>query len=178
MQEARTNKTRSTIMQKVSIRKVKTPISYMQETTEEVLHFSLQGLLPMGHTLALNTTLGTLSHLVCKQDRPHMLMEQQFTTSEICVLMPLLESYPYYCPYEVLLASFTSGRVTETTIARCRKRLQEAQEAGVWDQEMRPVRNVLSRTRLKTRAFGIEISSILETGYILMYMPNHKHTTD
>ena len=113
-------------MQKASLRKVKTPISYMQENNEEVLHFSLQGLLPAGHTLALNTTLGTLSHLVCKQDRPHMLMEQQFTTSEICVLLPLLEAYPYDCPYEVLLASFNSGRVNETTIARCRKRLQEA----------------------------------------------------
>ncbi len=62
------------------------------------------------------------------------------------------------------------GRVTETAVARCRERLQEAQESGVWDQEMRPVRNVLSRTRLKTRTFGIEISSILETGYILLYM--------
>lgn len=161
-------------MQKVSLRKVKTPISYMPENNEEILHFSLQGLLPTGHTLALNTTLGTLSHLVCKQDRPYMLLEQQFTTSEISVLMPLLESYPYYCPYEVLLASFNGGRVNEITTARCRKRLQEAQEAGVWDQEMRPVRNVLSRTRLKTRTFGIEISSILETGYILMYMFDHK----
>src|ERR1700737_848357 len=155
-------------MQKVSIRKVKTPVSYLQETSEEVLHFSLQGLLPAGHTLALNTVLGTLSHLICKQDRPHMLLEQQFTTSEICVLMPLLEAYPYYCPYEVLLASFNSGRVTETTIARCRQRLQEAQEAGVWDQEMRPVRNVLSRTRLKMHTFEVDIFSILETGYVLM----------
>ncbi|GCE31057.1 hypothetical protein KDA_65410 [Dictyobacter alpinus] len=162
-------------MQKVSLRKVKTPVSFLQENSEEVLHFSLQGLLPSGHTLALNTPLGTLSHLVCKDDRPHMLMEQQFTTSEICVLLPLLDAYPYYCPYEVLLASFNSGRVTETAVARSRKRLQEAQEAGVWDQEMRPVRNVLSRTRLKTRSFGIEISSILETGYILMHMPRHKH---
>ncbi|MBO0782907.1 MAG: hypothetical protein J2P37_29180 [Ktedonobacteraceae bacterium] len=160
-------------MQKVSLRKVKPPISNLHEDNEEVLHFSLQGLLPPGHTLALNTAIGTLSLLVCKQDRPHMLMEQQFTTSEICVLMPLLESYPYYCPYEVLLASFNSGRVTESTIERCRQRLQDAQEAGVWDQEMRPVRNVLSRTRLKTRTFGIEISSILETGYILMYMNKH-----
>jgi len=159
-------------MQKVSLRKVKTPMSYLQESNEEILHFSLQGLLPVGHSLALNTTIGTLSHLVCKQDRPHMLTEQQFTTSEICVLMPLLESYPYYCPYEVLVASFNTGRVTDTAVERCRERLQEAQEAGIWDQEMRPVRNVLSRTRLKTRAFGIEISSILETGYILMYMPN------
>ncbi|GER90098.1 hypothetical protein KDW_42600 [Dictyobacter vulcani] len=162
-------------MQKVSLRKVKTPVSFLQENSEEVLHFSLQGLLPSGHTLALNTTLGTLSHLVCKDDRPHMLMEQQFTTSEICVLLPLLDAYPYYCPYEVLLASFNSGRVNDTAVARSRKRLQEAQEAGVWDQEMRPVRNVLSRARLKTRSFGIEISSILETGYILMQLPRHKH---
>lgn len=163
-------------MQKMSLRKVKTPLSYVQENSEEILHFSLQGLLPAGQTLALNTTLGTLSLLVCEQDRPRMVQEQQFTTSEICVLMPLLESYPYYCPYEVLLASFTSGRVTEVTIARCRQRLLEAQEAGVWDQEMRPVRNVLSRTRLKTRAFGIEISSILETGYILMFTGGRKQS--
>ena len=33
-------------MQKASLRKVKPPISYMQENNEEVLHFSLQGLLP------------------------------------------------------------------------------------------------------------------------------------
>jgi hypothetical protein len=150
-------------MQKVSLRKVKTPMSYLQENDEEILHFSLQGLLPIDHSLALNTTLGTLSHLVCQNSRPHMLMEQQFTTSEICVLMPLLEAYPYYCPYEVLLANFNTGRATE---------------AGIWDQEMRPVRNVLSRTRLKTRAFGIEISSILETGYILMYMSHSRYSRD
>lgn len=161
-------------MQKVTLRRVKLPISYVEELGEEILHFSLQGLLPPDHTLALNTNLGTLSHLVCKQDRPYLVMEQQFTTSEICVLMPLLEAYPYYCPYEVLLASFNNGRVNETTVARCRERLLDAQAAGIWDQEMRPVRNVLSRTRLKTRSFGIEISSILETGYILMYTPKQK----
>ena len=160
-------------MQKMSLRKVKPPMSTAQETEEEILHFSLQGLLPVGHSLALNTTLGTLSHLVIAQDRPLMVQEQQFTTSEICVLMLLLEAYPYYCPYEVLLASFNNGRVTEVTVARSRKRLLDAQETGVWDQEMRPVRNVLSRTRLKTRAFNIEISSILETGYILMYVGEH-----
>jgi|SRR5579859_4525850 len=162
-------------LQRTSLRAVKAPISSMQENNEEVLHFSLQGLLPSGHTLALNTTLGTLSHLAIKQDRPSLISEEQFTTSEICVLMPLLESHPYYCPYEVLLASFNMARITEKTIAQCRRRLQEAQEAGVWDQEMRPVRNVLSRTRLKTRTFGIEIASILETGYILMYMYDPKH---
>lgn len=165
-------------MHKVPLRKVKTPVGYIQDNDEDILHFSLQGLLPAGHMLALNTTLGTLSHLASIQDHPRMLMEQQFTSSEICVLMPLLEAHPYYCPYEVLLASFNNGRVTETAIARCRERLQEAQEAGVWDQEMRPVRNVLSRTRLKTRAFGIEISAILETGYILMYAQRRQAQMD
>jgi hypothetical protein len=39
---------------------------------------------------------------------------------------------------------------------------------GTWDHEMRPLRNVLSRTRLKIKDFGMDILSILETGYILM----------
>jgi len=154
-------------MQKAYLRKVKTPTSYMQQNNEEVLHFSLDGLLPSGHTLALNTTLGTLSQLFCNDDRPQMLAEQQFTTSEIYVLMPLLESYPYYCPYETLLASYNHGKVTEATVTRCRELLQAAQEEGVWDQEMRPVRNILSRTRLKIHNFGIDISSVHETGYML-----------
>jgi hypothetical protein len=61
-------------MQKVSMRKVKVPLSYLEDTNEEVLHFSLSGLLSVGHTLALNTTLGTLSHLTCTQERPQMLI--------------------------------------------------------------------------------------------------------
>ena len=112
-------------MQNISLRKVRTTINSPQETTEDIVHFSLQGLLPREQTLAWNSTLGTLAHLVLKQDRPHLLMEQQFTTSESSVLLPLLEAYPYYCPYEVLLASFTSGRLTETAIARCRERLHQ-----------------------------------------------------
>ena len=134
------------------------------------MHFSLHDVLMEESELALNTTLGTLSHLTVVDGHPRMVTEQQFTVSEMCVLMPLLDAHPYYCPYEVLLASFNTGRTTEKEIALCRIRLQEAQEAGQWDLEMRPVRNVLSRTRLKTRGFGIEISSILETGYILMYV--------
>lgn len=160
-------------MQKI-VRKVKGPVGQIPLNNEEILHFSLQGLLPIGHTLALNPSLGTLSHIVMNHDRPQMVMEQQFSSSEISVLLPLLESYPYYCPYDVLLASFTYGRVTDAAVERCREHLQEALNEGVWDQEMRPMRNVLSRTRFKTRNFGIEISSILETGYILMYGVDRK----
>jgi len=155
-------------MQKTSLRRVKTPTRPLQQTTENIIHFSLQGLLPSNHILALNPALGTLSRLSYNGDAPKLIAEQQFTDSEACVLKPLLESYPHFCPYEVLLASFNSGNVTELTIARCRQRLQEAQEVGIWDQEMRPVRNVLSRTRLKMHTFDLDILSILETGYVLM----------
>ena len=164
-------------MQRISFRKVKTSVYHVLPTDNEILHFSLDDLLPEGHMLALNLSLGTLSLIANSRDNsyPYLLAEQQFTTSELCVLIPLLKSYPYYCPYEVLLASFNNGNVNEATIERSRKRLYEAQLEGIWDQEMRPVRNVLSRARLKMRAFRIEISSILETGYILMELSERKH---
>jgi hypothetical protein len=163
-------------MQRISFRKVKTSVYHVQPTDDDILHFSLDDLLPEGHTLALNLSLGTLSLIANSRDNsyPYLLAEQQFTTSELCVLVPLLKHYPHYCPYEVLLASFNNGNTNEATVERSRKRLYEAQLEGIWDQEMRPVRNVLSRARLKMRSFNIEISSILETGYVLMRLSERK----
>lgn len=162
-------------MQSVPLRSIKASLSRrMRSSGEDILHFSLQGVLPSGHLLAVNPLLGTLSYIVNEDHHPRLIMQQQFTAGEMSVLMPLLEAYPYYCPYETLLASFQYGNVTEATIERCHEHLREAQEEGIWDQEMRPMRNVLSRTRLKLRTFGIEISTIVETGYILMYLPQRK----
>lgn len=163
-------------MQNVSFRKVKTPVYLVKQTDEAIMHFEMAGLLPEDQTMALNTRLGTLALLTNNPAtlHPTLLAEQQFSSSEMSVLVPLLQSYPHFCPYEVLLASFNCGNTTEASIERFRLRLQEAQFAGVWDYEMRPVRNILSRTRFKLRDFGIEISSILETGYILIYLPARK----
>ncbi len=163
-------------MQKASFRKAKTPVYPVQRADETITHFELLDLLPAGQTLALHTRLGTLALLTNDPESSHpvLLVEQQFSGSELSVLIPLLQMYPHFCPYEVLLASFNNGNTEEETVARFRVRLQEAQFAGVWDYEMRPVRNILSRTRFKLRDFGIEISSILETGYILIYLPVRK----
>jgi len=163
-------------MQKVSLRKVKTSVYLGKLTDEVIMHFEMPDLLPAGQTLALNSKLGTLALLTSDPETVHptLLAEQQFSGSELSVLVPLLQIYPHYCPYEVLLASFNSGNTDEANVARFRLRLQEAQFAGVWDYEMRPVRNILSRTRFKLRDFGIEISSILETGYILIYVPTRQ----
>jgi hypothetical protein len=156
-------------MQKVYLRKSKT-LDYPSRDNAQILHFSLQDALPSGHSLALNLAFGTLSYLVCEDSStPRLVRQEQFTHTEMSVLLPLLNLFPYYCPYEVLYASFYGdGKVNEANTADARIHLQEAQEDGTWDQEMRPVRCALSRARLKVRSFGIDISSILATGYILM----------
>ena len=160
-------------MQHVSFHKVKTSVYLTNPTEEAISHFEMTGLLPEDQTLAMNTRLGTLALLTSDPATVHplILAEQQFSSSEMSVLVPLLQSYPHYCPYEVLLSNFNSGTTTEASIERFRLRLQEAQFAGVWDYEMRPVRNILSRTRFKLRDFCVEISSIIEIGYILIYVP-------
>lgn len=163
-------------MQKVSLHKGRNSAHFTGQKDEVIVHFGLEDLLPEGHTLALHTRLGTLSLLTNDLTlmHPTLLAEQQFSGSEMSVLVPLLQSHPHYCPYDVLLASFNCGNTSEASVERYRLRLQEAQFAGVWDYEMRPVRNILSRTRFKLRDFGIEISSILETGYLLTYLPARK----
>jgi hypothetical protein len=161
-------------MQAVHAPKVKTQEDSQSQPKSgvlEMLYFPPGGILPAGHTLVLNTALGTLSYLSKGVDRPRLEMQQQFTASELSLLLPLLELFPHYCPYEVMFASFYNGTITDETVEHCRQRLYEALERGTWDQQLRPLRNVLSRTRMKLRPFGIDISSILETGYILMIAP-------
>ena len=144
------------------------------EPCEQIVHYVLSPLLPAGHTLAFNPALGTLALLIYEQEEPRLVAEQQFTPSEVCVLRPLLVSYPHHCPYEVLHASFNSSPdepvidLTDKVVARSRKRLEMALDRGTWEEEMRPVRNVLSRTRLKLNQMHIDVKSILETGCILM----------
>ena len=139
-----------------------------------IQHFSLQGGLPDGHRLALNPTNGTLSYLAWDGEQVHLVLQQQFTNSELSLLLPLLESYPHYCPYEIMYARFYNGTVTDAEIAQTRRHLRIAMQRGTWEQEMKPVRNVLSRTRAKLQHFGYTISSILETGYIVRTASRYK----
>ncbi|MGH2496575.1 MAG: hypothetical protein ACRDIV_17895 [Ktedonobacteraceae bacterium] len=162
-------------MQGIPYQNIASSMFQMPQQDEDIRHYTLD-LLPTGHTLTMNILLGTVSLIARDESLPYprMIAEQQFTLSEASLLIPLLNAYPYYCPYEVMLASFDHRLITDATIERCRRRLQEAQEEGVWDSAMRPVRNVLSRTRLKMRNVGIEIASILEIGYCLMALPTRK----
>lgn len=162
-------------MQRLAVRRDAAKMNKIE--SGQILYFDLQGNLPAQHVLALNTGLCTLTYLsVDSQQCPRIMAQQQFSQSELSLLRPLLEHYPHYCPHEVMFANFYNGSVSEHAIARARQRLQEAVEYGTWDHEMRPVRNVLSRTRLKLKDFGMDILSILETGYMLLVSEGKKRS--
>src|SRR6266705_51380 len=132
----------------------------------ELRYLSLDGLLPEAHRLALQPDLGLVARLyVDGKGVPCLQHVQCFTPIETVLVLALLEQYPNYCHYEVLLAHFTSTHVSERVIERMREQAYEARENGAWDALMRPMRNVLSRIRLKLRPFGIKVASLVEVGY-------------
>jgi len=126
-----------------------------------VPHFSLQGLLPEGQILALHSEVRTLSLL---GQGPELLRQQQFSDSELRVLKAILEVFPFYCPYEVLLASVTTHTINTSNIDQSRQKLQLARDRGEWRQELRPVRRALSSLRYKLHIFHLEISIVREGG--------------
>lgn len=132
-----------------------------QEVEEKISHFSLTGLLPPGHTLAVNLDTRTLSLLA---DGPQLIMVQQLSFNEMHVFIPILESFPHYCPYEVLLAHISSNTVTAASIDHCRQRLLDGKKRGTWQQELRPIRRALSPLRNKLYSFGLEVSNIRKRG--------------
>lgn len=139
---------------------------------EEALYFdNLEAVLEAHNRLALYLLpdRGILSLLALDEQRKaHLKVAQQFTPSELSLLRPLLSHYPHHCPHEVMFASFSQNTTAEEVVAHTRLRLQKAIEDGTWDHEMRPLRNVLSRMRLKLKDFGLDVLSILETGYLLL----------
>ncbi len=126
-----------------------------------ISHFSLQGLLQIDLTLVLNPETRTVSLL---SDGPTLIVEQQLSANEMYLFVPILESFPHYCPYEVLLSHISTKTVTPASIERCRQRLREAQDSGKWQQELRPIRRALSSLRNKLRRLDLGISNMRERG--------------
>jgi hypothetical protein len=133
----------------------------LEKEETAIVHLSLPGLVDPGHRLVLHKETRTLSLL---GEELSLLKQQQFSENELRVLIPMLEAFPHYCPYEVLLASIVSRTATQTAIAHCRLRLQEAQQRGTWHQELRPLRRALWSLRQKLLSFQLEISTVRERG--------------
>jgi hypothetical protein len=148
------------------------------EPEEDIEQFILPNLLQPHQEFAFHARLGILSLLEKKDDHVFIMRQEGFTEKEWIVLRPfLMTTYPYHCSSWWLHASFRKGgNPTESEIQLSRSRLKEAKLLGVWDREMRPIRNVVSRVRAKLTPFGIEIVASVEKGYMLMLTSQHSYT--
>ncbi len=145
------------------------------EAQESIQYYGLEGLFPPTHRFVLNLALLTFLHLYWEEPLPYPLVlgEQQLTERECDLLRPLLAHAPQFAPYEILHASYFEGydRLSEQLIAQAQARLDVLREEKLWDAEMRPIRNVMARLRLKIRELGLDTVNMLETGYMLIKNP-------
>lgn len=132
-----------------------------KEARPPITHVRLAGLLPQHQILVLNRSMRTVSLLA---EGPTQLLEQRLSADELRLLLPILEAFPQYCPYEVLLSSLFTEMLTPASIHQSRRYLQEALARGTRQQELRPVRRALTSLRSKLRPFELEISTLRQLG--------------
>src|SRR6516225_11849203 len=140
------------------------PDLHKAEPEESVVYYSLPNLVKGSHRLILHKERRTLSLISHDDSGPSLLQQEILSDSELQIIVPILNVFPHYCPYEVLLASIISRTTVESTVTNWRFRLLEAHSKGTWQQEIRPLRRALTSLRRKLYSFGLEISTIREKG--------------
>ena len=129
-----------------------------QGPQEGLRRFPLEGLLPDNQTLVLNLSMRTATLFSASANgEAQVLSQQRFTPSGMLVLLPILEVYPGYCPYDVLVASLHS-----LSLAQARQMLQDS-----WEVAMRPVRRAISGIMYGLHALGLSVRSLRKAGYVL-----------
>ncbi len=155
--------------------------------------YPLEGLLPVGQALSVNTTYRVISLVVRNSANENpILLQRLLTEPQMRLLLALLES-PRYSPHEVLLASlfcsyqgllaglFSSGGTAReewlATIEERRIHMQRARELGTWKRELKQLYNALSKLRSKLRPCGLDIAvSISGLAYTLISLPRPSTT--
>jgi hypothetical protein len=125
---------------------------------EEEIHLALPELLPDNHTLVINSVKRIL---VLLYDEPggeaQRVKMQNISPNGIRILIPLLQTYPKYCTYESLLT-----HLYPMPVEAVRRQLQEARETT-----MRPLRRAMSTLNADLRPFGLKVTSVRNTAYVL-----------
>jgi hypothetical protein len=128
------------------------------EYADDLLHFTLSPLLPANHILVLNPAMHTATLFKSEEGgEVHIVQQQHFSPNGMGVLVPLLQAYPHYCPYEVLLAS-----LFPLSLEECREQLRESSEMA-----LRPVRRAVSSILPALRSLGLRVRSIRGAGYLI-----------
>ena len=129
-----------------------------QDPQEGLLHFPLEGLLPANQTLVLNLSMRSVTLFSASPDgEAQVLSQQPFTPNGMRVLLPLLEAYPRYCPYDALVASLFS-----ISLSQARQQLHDS-----WEVAMRPARRAISGIMDGLHALGLSVRSLRKAGYVL-----------
>jgi len=165
-----------------------TCVQYSLNKKEGLRFYPLEGLLPAGQGLSVNTTYLVVSLISRNSASGNPIRRQKLLTEpQMRLLLPLLQS-PHYCPHQVLYASlscsyqgllaglFSSDSTTTkewaATLEESRVRMQHAYELGIWKRELKQLYNTLSQLRTKLRSFGLAITvSITESAYTLVPAP-------
>jgi hypothetical protein len=125
---------------------------------EGLLHFTLDGLLPANQTLVVNPATRTATLFSYPPDgKPEIIAQHHFSPNSMRVLVPLLQAYPHYCPYDVLLTSLSSLSLDEA-----RRQMQD-----FWEIAIRPVRRAINSLKAGLRDFGFQVRSIWSAGYLV-----------
>jgi len=125
---------------------------------EGLLHFTLDGLLPANQTLVVNPATRTATLFAYPPDgKPEIIAQRHFSPNGMRVLVPLLQAYPHYCPYDVLLASLGSLSLDEA-----RRQMQD-----FWEIAIRPVRRAINSLKAGLRDFGFQVRSNWSAGYLV-----------
>ncbi|TME08643.1 MAG: hypothetical protein E6I80_09625 [Chloroflexi bacterium] len=158
------------------------------ERKDDLHFFPLEGLLPAGQALSVNTAYLVISLVSTNSVSGNpILLQRLMTELQMRLLLPLLES-PHYCPHEVLYASLfysyrgllaglfssdcSAREEWQTTIEEKRVFLQRAHESGSLKRDLKPLYNALSKLRSKLRPFGLEIAiSTSRSAYALISLP-------
>lgn len=166
-----------------------TNIQYFLKGQEDGLHlYTLEGLLPTGQVLSVNTSHLVLSLISRNSTNGNLiLLQSRLAEPQMRLLLTLLQSPPYspheilyaslFCSYQGLLEGLFSptnlcGEEWQTTIEEKRIFLQHAQETGTWKRDLKPLYNALSKLRDKLQPIGLGISvSSAEVGYVLISLP-------
>ena len=132
---------------------------------EGLLRLTLDGLLATNQTLVVNPSMRAVTLISYTPDGEAHIAQQQFSPNGMRVLIPLLQAYPHYCPYDVLLASLCSLSLDEA-----RRQLRD-----MWVIAIRQVRRAINSLKAGLRALGLQVRTILSAGY-LVEARTKKHT--
>lgn len=123
---------------------------------EGLLRLTLERLFATNQTLVVNPAIRTVTLISSSADgEAQIIAQQQFSPNGMRVLIPLLQAYPDYCPYEVLLANLCSLSLDEA-----RRQLQD-----MWVIAIRQVRRAINSLKAGLAALGLRVRTLLNAGY-------------